>query len=106
MAELIDGKALAAQVRTSVADGIRDFQQRVHRKPGLAVVLVGDDPASQIYVRSKDKAARDVGIEASTHQLPANTPEDELLDLVRELNADDGVDGILVQLPLPAPLRA
>src|SRR5438105_5021738 len=105
MAELIDGKALASQVRVAVADGIRDFQRQTGRRPGLAVVLVGDDPASQIYVRNKDKAARDVGIESSSHKLPANTPEEELLDLVRELNADDGVDGILVQLPLPAPLR-
>jgi methylenetetrahydrofolate dehydrogenase (NADP+)/methenyltetrahydrofolate cyclohydrolase len=106
MADLIDGKVLSATVRAEVAEGIRGFARQRGRVPGLAVVLVGDDPGSQIYVRNKDRAAREVGIESSTHKLAGDTREEDLLDLVRELNADDTVDGILVQLPLPAGLRA
>jgi methylenetetrahydrofolate dehydrogenase (NADP+)/methenyltetrahydrofolate cyclohydrolase len=99
-ARLIDGKAVAARLRADIAArvGACGF------KPGLAVVLVGDDPASAVYVRTKDRAARDAGIEARTIRLPATTTQADLLNLIRDLNADTTVDGILVQLPLPAGL--
>jgi methylenetetrahydrofolate dehydrogenase (NADP+) / methenyltetrahydrofolate cyclohydrolase len=93
----MDGKALAGRVRAEVADEVREFGRSI----GLATVLVGDDPASAIYVRSKQKACREVGIEPIDHQLPPNTSEADLLSLVGQLNADDAVTGILVQLPLP-----
>jgi methylenetetrahydrofolate dehydrogenase (NADP+)/methenyltetrahydrofolate cyclohydrolase len=93
----MDGKALAERVRGEVADEIAGMDRQV----GLATVLVGEDPASAIYVRNKQKACREVGIEPIDHQLPADTSEDDLLALVEQLNADDAVTGILVQLPLP-----
>jgi methylenetetrahydrofolate dehydrogenase (NADP+)/methenyltetrahydrofolate cyclohydrolase len=93
----MDGKALAERVRGEVAKEVAE----VGRPVGLATVLVGEDPASAIYVRSKQKACREVGIEPIDHQLAPETSEDELLALVGELNADDAVTGILVQLPLP-----
>lgn len=92
----MDGAALAARLREELKAEVADFGP-----VGLATVLVGDDPASDIYIRRKHKAADEVGIEAIDKRLPATTPEDELLDLVRELSEDDGVDGILVQTPLP-----
>jgi methylenetetrahydrofolate dehydrogenase (NADP+)/methenyltetrahydrofolate cyclohydrolase len=94
--EVIDGKAIAAQIREEVADEVRALGH-----VGLATVLVGDDAASDIYIRLKQKAAAEVGIEARDLRLPAETSEDELLGIVAGLNADDAVDGILVQLPLP-----
>jgi methylenetetrahydrofolate dehydrogenase (NADP+)/methenyltetrahydrofolate cyclohydrolase len=93
----MDGKALAERVRAEVAEEVASLGRPV----GLATVLVGDDPASAIYVRSKQKACREVGIEPIDHNLPAATSEDDLLSLVNELNADEAVTGILVQLPLP-----
>jgi methylenetetrahydrofolate dehydrogenase (NADP+)/methenyltetrahydrofolate cyclohydrolase len=96
-AQTIDGKALAAKVREEVAAEVAALGH-----VGLATVLVGDDPASDVYIRGKQKAAQAVGIDAQDVRLPADTPEAELLALLAELNADDGVDGILVQLPLPA----
>jgi methylenetetrahydrofolate dehydrogenase (NADP+)/methenyltetrahydrofolate cyclohydrolase len=93
----MDGKALAERVRGEVAEEVAELGRPV----GLATVLVGEDPASAIYVRSKQKACREVGIEPIDHQLRPETSEDELLALVGELNADDAVTGILVQLPLP-----
>ena len=98
--KIIDGKAIAADVRQEVA---REAKALTDAKvvPGLATVLVGDDPASKIYVASKQKACAEVGIRVWDHPLPASTPEDELLDLLRQLNADEQVHGILVQLPLP-----
>jgi methylenetetrahydrofolate dehydrogenase (NADP+) / methenyltetrahydrofolate cyclohydrolase len=93
----MDGKALAERVRAEVANEVKE----VDRPVGLATVLVGDDPASAIYVRSKQKACREVGIEPFDHNLGAETSEHELLALVNELNRDDAVTGILVQLPLP-----
>ena len=98
--EIIDGKAIAARVRGEVkaeADALK------HKgvQPGLAVVLVGEDPASQVYVRNKTKAAAEAGIATFDHKLAADTAEDTLLGLVRELNADARVDGILVQFPVP-----
>src|SRR5919109_1259842 len=92
----MDGAGLAARLREKLKEEVADFGQ-----VGLATVLVGDDPASEIYIRRKHKAADEVGIEAIDQRLPASTPEDELLELVGELNDDDGVDGILVQTPLP-----
>ena len=99
MATILDGKALAAEVRAEVAAGVKDFQGRAGRSPGLAVVLVGDDPASQIYVRHKDRAAQAVGIGARTLRLPADTSEAALLEQVAALNADAEVDGILCVNP-------
>jgi methylenetetrahydrofolate dehydrogenase (NADP+)/methenyltetrahydrofolate cyclohydrolase len=97
MAVLMDGKALAERVRGEVAQDV----QGLDRPVGLATVLVGDDPASEIYVSSKQKACREVGIEPFDHHLPSDTTEDELLRLVDQLNADERVTGILCQLPLP-----
>ena len=99
-AEIIDGKAIAADVRLEVARAAAELEAR-GVTPGLATVLVGDDPASRIYVSSKRKACAEVGIVAWDHDLPASTPQAELLDLLSELNDDDAVHGILVQLPLP-----
>jgi len=99
-ADIIDGKAFAAGLRTRIAAAVPDFVARAGRKPGLAVVLVGEDPASQVYVRSKGKMTVEVGMASFEHKLDASVPEEQLLALVRELNADRQVDGILVQLPL------
>jgi methylenetetrahydrofolate dehydrogenase (NADP+) / methenyltetrahydrofolate cyclohydrolase len=96
----MDGKALAERVRAEVAEEVAG----VGRPVGLATVLVGDDPASAVYVRSKQKACREVGIEPYDHNLSAETSQEELLALVEQLNADDAVTGILVQLPLPEPI--
>ena len=95
-ATLIDGKALGARVREEVAASVAE-----HGHVGLATVLVGDDPASHIYINLKQKAAQEAGMEARDLKLPADTSEDELLATIAELNADDDVDGLLVQLPLP-----
>jgi len=105
MAHLIDGKAAAAQIRHELAERVRAFTARTGRTPGLAAVLVGDHPASHVYVRSKRKACAEVGIQSWLHERPADVTEDELLALVAELNADPMVDGILVQLPLPKQVR-
>jgi methylenetetrahydrofolate dehydrogenase (NADP+)/methenyltetrahydrofolate cyclohydrolase len=101
VATLIDGKRIAASLRGAVARKIAERCLQGLRTPGLAVVLVGNDPASEVYVRSKSKLSAEVGIASFQHSLPYSTTEDELLDLVASLNADDSVDGILVQLPLP-----
>ena len=101
-AALIDGKAFAARLRERVARAVPAFQASTGRAPGLAVVLVGDDPASKIYVRSKGKATQDAGMASFEHRLPDSTSQEALIALVEELNVDDRVDGILVQLPLPA----
>jgi methylenetetrahydrofolate dehydrogenase (NADP+)/methenyltetrahydrofolate cyclohydrolase len=95
-AQLIDGKALAAKVREEVAAEVEELGD-----VGLTTVLVGDDPASHVYINGKHRAATAAGIHANDLRLPADTPEDELLALLAELNADESVDGILVQLPLP-----
>ncbi|MET0248970.1 MAG: bifunctional methylenetetrahydrofolate dehydrogenase/methenyltetrahydrofolate cyclohydrolase FolD [Sphingobium sp.] len=100
--KIIDGKAFAAGLRDRVATGVAAFTQQAGRKPGLAVVLVGEDPASAVYVRNKGKMTLAAGMESFEFKLPANVGEDALLDLVQELNADERIDGILVQLPLPA----
>ncbi|QNQ08978.1 bifunctional methylenetetrahydrofolate dehydrogenase/methenyltetrahydrofolate cyclohydrolase FolD [Sphingomonas alpina] len=100
-AEIIDGKAFAEAFRGRLAVQVAAFAAAAKRAPGLAVVLVGEDPASAVYVRSKGKATRAAGMESFEHRLPATVAQDELLALVDRLNADPAVDGILVQLPLP-----
>ena len=100
-AKVIDGKAAAAALRARVADRVAAFRETVGRAPGLAVVLVGADPASSVYVRSKGKATTEAGMESFSHALPVDTSEADLLALVDNLNRDPAVDGILVQLPLP-----
>jgi methylenetetrahydrofolate dehydrogenase (NADP+) / methenyltetrahydrofolate cyclohydrolase len=100
-ARLIDGKAFAAHLRGRVGRGVALFADSVGRAPGLAVVLVGEDPASQVYVRNKAKQTAEAGMASFEHRLDAATPQADLLALVAALNADPAVDGILVQLPLP-----
>lgn len=101
-AELIDGKAVAADLRVKVGEAALDLP----RKPGLAVVLVGDDAASQVYVRSKEKAAAKANMAGTVHRLPATSSQADVLAIVQSLATDDTVDGILVQLPLPRGLDA
>jgi len=103
-AQLIDGKAFAAGLRTQIVEGVGQFQQATARVPGLAVVLVGEDPASKVYVGSKEKQTVEVGMRSFAHRLPADTAQADLIALVQQLNADPAVDGILVQLPLPKHL--
>jgi methylenetetrahydrofolate dehydrogenase (NADP+) / methenyltetrahydrofolate cyclohydrolase len=103
-AELIDGKAIAENVRASVAEEVKEMAAEGKPKPGLATVLVGDNPASEVYVRSKQKACAQVGIESFGFRLPATSSQQEVETLVSELNADPRVNGILVQLPLPSGL--
>lgn len=103
-ARIIDGKAFAAGLRSRVGAGALDFATAAGRKPGLAVVLVGEDPASSVYVRSKGKATLAANMESFEHRLPADTSQATLDALIDQLNADDRVDGILVQLPLPRHL--
>ncbi|MFK4873169.1 bifunctional methylenetetrahydrofolate dehydrogenase/methenyltetrahydrofolate cyclohydrolase FolD [Novosphingobium sp. ZW T3_23] len=102
---IIDGKAFAEGLRTRIAVVAADFEAKAGRKAGLAVVLVGEDPASQVYVRSKGKQTVAAGMESFEHKLPADASEAELLSVVERLNADPAVDGILVQLPLPAQMN-
>ncbi len=100
-ARIIDGNEIAAKVLAEVKSETEGFAAETGRPPGLAVVLVGDDPASSVYVRMKIKDCGRCGIESFSHRLPAETPTEKILDLVNRLNGDDKVDGILVQLPLP-----
>ncbi|MBL6615758.1 MAG: bifunctional methylenetetrahydrofolate dehydrogenase/methenyltetrahydrofolate cyclohydrolase FolD [Reyranella sp.] len=100
-AKLIDGKAYAAGLRKRIAAGVQALIAEGGPKPGLATVLIGEDPASQVYVRSKGKLAAELGMASFDHRLPETTTEDELLELIGRLNADKSVHGILVQLPLP-----
>ncbi|HGM5808368.1 TPA: bifunctional methylenetetrahydrofolate dehydrogenase/methenyltetrahydrofolate cyclohydrolase FolD [Serratia marcescens] len=101
-AKIIDGKTIAQQVRNEVAEQVKQRLAAGKRAPGLAVVLVGENPASQIYVASKRRACDEVGFLSRSYDLPAATSEAELLALIDQLNADEEIDGILVQLPLPA----
>ena len=101
-AKIIDGKTIAQQVRSEVAEKVKARKVAGKRAPGLAVVLVGSNPASQIYVGSKRKACEEVGFVSRSYDLPETTSEAELLELIDTLNADKEIDGILVQLPLPA----
>ena len=103
-ADIIDGKALAATLRNRISATIPGFAAATGRVPGLAVILVGEDPASAVYVRNKAKQTVEVGMQSFKHQLPAGTAQDDLVALVETLNADPAIDGILVQLPLPKHL--
>src|SRR3954466_13638485 len=103
-AQIIDGRAAAAEVRAQVASEVEDFTGRGGRRPGLATVLIGDDPASAVYVAGKQRASREVGMEGFDHRLPADAPAAEVTALIDRLNADDAVHGIIVQLPVPGHL--
>ncbi len=105
-ASLIDGKAIAQQLRSSVKEKVSARLAQGLRAPGLAVILVGSDPASEVYVGSKRRACEEVGFVSRSYDLPITTSEEKLLALVAELNNDDAIDGILVQLPLPATIDA
>src|SRR4030088_1105621 len=104
-ARIIDGKLIAAELRARVADEVARVQREHGLTPGLAVVLVGDDPASQVYVRSKHKQTQAAGMVSFEHVLPADVPQSDLLALIAKLNRDPAVHGILVQLPLPKSLH-
>jgi methylenetetrahydrofolate dehydrogenase (NADP+)/methenyltetrahydrofolate cyclohydrolase len=105
-AQIIDGKRIAAELRGRVAGAVAGLKEQHGLTPGLAVVLVGEDPASQVYVGSKAKQTGEAGMRSFEHRLPAETGEAELLALVARLNADEAVDGILVQLPLPKHINS
>ncbi len=105
-ARQIDGKQIAADLRAAIALGVDELEEAHRVTPGLAVVLVGEDPASQVYVRNKGKATLEAGMKSFEHKLPATTTQAELLEIVQRMNADDSVDGILVQLPLPKHIDA
>ena len=104
-AAILDGKAIALQIEVELAEQVADFIQNNALTPTLAAVLVGDDPASAVYVKNKRLACERVGLESRLHRLPAETTEEDLLDLIAQLNADDEVHGILCQLPLPRHIR-
>lgn len=104
-AKILDGKSMAQRIRAEIAEQVAALRQEKGVIPKLVAVLVGDDPASQVYVRSKGRACEKAGIDSETHQLPEATTENELLDLVARLNADDSVNGILIQLPLPSQIN-
>jgi len=106
MAKIIDGKAISAAIRAEIAAEVADMKKEKGIVPGLAVIIVGEDPASQVYVRNKKKDCDETGINSIVHALPENTTEEELLDLVYKLNNDDSVHGIIVQLPLPKHLNS
>jgi len=100
-AQILDGKAISADIRAGIKAKVEALLAEGFRPPGLAVVLVGENPASQVYVRNKRKACAEVGFHSELHELSADTPQEKLLALIDQLNADDAIDGILVQLPLP-----
>ena len=106
MPVILDGKTTAAAIRASVRASIKQDREKAGRAPCLAVILVGDDPASQTYVRNKEKACADAAIETASHRLPANATQQEVEALIARLNADPAIDGILLQLPLPKGLDA
>jgi len=105
-ANIINGKAIAAELRKNIRQQVDARLQQGQRAPGLAVILVGQDPASEVYVRNKRRACEDTGIISLAHDLPASTSQETLLALIDQLNADANVDGILVQLPLPEHINA
>ena len=100
-AKIIDGKALAEQIKAQIRSATDALAAAGKRRPGLAVIMVGDSAASEVYVRNKRRSCEQTGIVSSAHDLPANTSEAELLDLIQLLNRDNAIDGILVQLPCP-----
>lgn len=101
-AQIISGSALSSQIKDEIAQQIKQYQEKGKRSPGLAVILVGSDAASQVYVNSKRKSCAEIGIQSKSFDLPQETSEKALLKLIDELNHDESVDGILVQLPLPS----
>ena len=101
---IIDGRAVAQRVRDRVKTEVEELVASGGPQPGLATILVGDDPASQIYVRNKHEKSREAGMVSFNHTLPSDTPQDELADLIQQLNDDDSVHGILLQLPVPDPI--
>lgn len=105
-AEIIDGKAVAAEVTGRIAEAVERLRAAGHRAPGLAVILVGEDPASQVYVGAKGRKAKELGFHSVQYTLPAEAPEAEILTLIGQLNADKAIDGILVQMPLPGHIDA
>jgi 5,10-methylene-tetrahydrofolate dehydrogenase/Methenyl tetrahydrofolate cyclohydrolase len=105
MAEIIDGKKVSEHIRKEIAEEVEKLQNETGITPGLAAVLVGENPASQVYVRNKRKACGEVGIYSEEYKLPEETTEDELLSLIRRLNEDEKIHGILVQLPLPKQIN-
>lgn len=105
-AQLIDGKKVSQQILQKVAAQVQQRLDNQLRRPCLAVVLVGEDPASAVYVRNKKRACETTGFESRSYELPADTAEDELLALIDEMNTDEGIDGILVQLPLPKHINS
>ena len=106
MAEIIDGKALAAKIKSELLVRANDYENRYGRKVGLAVIRVGANPASAVYVRNKIKACNECNIRSFSYELDENTSSAQLIELIHKLNADDAVDGILVQLPLPTHIAA
>ena len=104
MAKIIDGKLISAQIREEIAEKVKEYNTRTGKLPGLAVVIVGENPASQVYVRNKKKACEQVGFNSWVYEMPENTTQDELNALIDKLNDDCEVHGILVQLPLPKHL--
>lgn len=104
MAKIIDGKAISAQIRAEIKEQTEEFAARCGKRPGLAVIIVGSDPASQVYVRNKRRACEEVGFYSEAYELPESTTQEELNTLVDKLNADDNIHGILCQLPLPKHL--
>lgn len=104
MAKIIDGKAISAQIREEIAQKVQVYSEKTGTRPGLAVIIVGDNPASQVYVRNKKKACEQVGFNSWVYEMPESTTQDELNALIDKLNCDSTVHGILVQLPLPKHL--
>ena len=104
MATIIDGKLISKKVREEIAADVASFKEKYNCAPGLAVIIVGNDPASQVYVRNKKRGCEEVGFYSESYELPENTTQEELIALVERLNADDKIHGILVQLPLPKHL--
>ena len=101
MGRIIDGKAIAAGLYEEMLQEVDELEKKYGRRPGLTVIIVGKDPASQVYVQNKEKAAKKIGLVSNLVRLPEETPQEELLDVIAKLNADPTVDGILVQLPVP-----
>ena len=104
MAKIIDGKLISAQIREEIAEKVKEYNERMGKLPGLAVIIVGEHPASQVYVRNKKKACEQVGFNSWVYEMPESTTQDELNALIDKLNEDSAVHGILVQLPLPKHL--
>lgn len=105
MAKIIDGKLISSQIREEIAQKVIEYNKKTGKLPGLAVIIVGEDPASQVYVRNKKKACEQVGFYSRVYELPQTTTQKELNDLVQKLNGDEQIHGILVQLPLPKHLN-